>query len=70
MAINLNDVREVLADLPAELGAETVYLIKFEGAELAQVWAYDEDHAMELAIEAWVDCGGDYTEGLTVEVKS
>jgi hypothetical protein len=37
-----------------------------EGREIGRVLAVDEDEAMELAIESWVDCGGEYTEGLSV----
>jgi hypothetical protein len=35
---------------------------------VGRVWSTDCDYAQEMAIEGWVDCGGEYTEDLHVRL--
>lgn len=70
MAVRLDNLRRSLAQMSRCAGDNEyrVYSTDLdpEGLEIGRVWAYDDDHAMERAIEAWVDCGGEYTEALSV----
>ncbi len=66
----LSAIRTSLANRTRQWGTTQFYVYSYdiddEGAELGVVWAADSDDAMEAAIEAWSDVGGDYCEGLVV----